>query len=389
MFKIHADNIQGNITVTESTTPLQTPTKISPLPKDPTEVRNPSLGDLADSQMPITSLSGKVELFPLIYIFISEDDDSTQSPARGELQDERKGAFIVASLRDIPVKTLLIIGKTGTGKSSLCNRISGQSFDSDVFPVSGEAVSCTQTTALGCINFNGDPEKLIGLIDTIGFDDPNNDTDIRIITELVGKLKNQCAYVNLFGIAVNGQSPRLDGSLVAMIRIFEEMFGEQFWKQCVLIFTRMPMDRKTKKKREKTSGKSDDDVASAYVKEVEKKFPNGAGLQYLFLDACYDEEDEDEEAAFKASMEDLYEMLTKAPKLQTFDVNEKVNSEHGKLKKRIEESEQLGQMLREFKRSVQKQRFIGLVNLTDADITFTSKRVLMERSQVDLFPSTT
>merc|ERR1719220_1808775 len=144
----------------------------------------------------------------------------------------------------------------------------------------------------------------------------------------------------------------------------------------------MPMDRKTKRKREKTSGKSDGDVASAYVKEVEKKFPNGAGLQYLFLDACYDEEDENEEAAFKASMGDLYEMLTKAPKLQTFDVNEKVNSEHGKLKKRIEESEQLGQMLREFKNSVQKQRFIGLVNQTDADITFTSKRVLMERSQV-------
>ena len=242
--------------------------------------------------------------------------------------------------------------------------------------------TCTQSTALGCINFNGDPEKLIGLIDTIGFDDPNNDTDIRIITELVGKLKNECAYVNLFGIAVNGQSPRLDGSLVAMIRIFEEMFGEQFWKQCVLIFTRMPMDRKAKRKREKTSGKSDDDVAQAYVKEVEKKFPNGRGLQFLFLDACFDDEDEDEDAAFKTSMDSLYQMLTTAPKLHTFDVNEKVNSEHGKLKKRIEESEKQGQMLREFKSSVRKQRFIGLVNQTDADITFTSKRVLMERDQV-------
>jgi len=160
------------------------------------------------------------------------------------------------------------------------------------------------------------------------------------------------------------------------------MFGEQFWMQCVLIFTRMPMDRKAKRKREKTSGKSDDDVAQAYVKEVEKKFPNGRGLQFLFLDACYDDEDEDEDAAFKTSMDSLYQMLTTAPKLHTFDVNEKVNSEHGKLKKRIEESEKQGQMLREFKSSVQKQRFIGLVNQTDADITFTSKRVLMERDQV-------
>ena len=321
----------------------------------------------------------------IVLIYISEQDDSTASVSNDETTDRRPNAFIVNSLRDLPVKTLLVIGKTGTGKSALCNRISGQKFDSDIFPVSGEAVSCTQSTALGCINFNGDTEKLIGLIDTIGFDDPNNDTDIRIITELVGKLKNECSYVNLFGIAVNGQSPRLDGSLVAMIRIFEEMFGEQFWKQCVLIFTRMPMDRKAKRKREKTSGKSDDDVAHAYVKEVEKKFPNGRGLQFLFLDACFDDEDEDEDAAFKTSMDSLYEMLTTAPKLHTIDVNEKVNSEHGKLKKRIEESEKQGQMLREFKSSVQKQRFIGLVNQTDADITFTSKRVLMERDQVRLF----
>ena len=229
---------------------------------------------------------------------------------------------------------------------------------------------------------NGDSEKLIGLIDTIGFDDPNNDTDIGIITELVGKLKNECSHVNLFGIAVNGQSPRLDGSLVAMIRIFEEMFGEHFWRQCVLIFTRMPMDQKGKKKREKTSGKSDENIAASYLKEVEKKFPNGRGLQYLFLDACFDEEDEDEDKAFQTSMGSLFKMLTEAPKLNTFDVNENVNSEHGKLKTRIWENEEQWQMLREFKNSVREQQFIGLVNLTGNDILFTSKRLLRERCQV-------
>lgn len=303
---------------------------------------------------------------------------------KDKITDERKDYFIVETLKDLPVKTLLIIGKTGTGKSALCNKISGQKFNSDIFPVSGEAASCTQNTALGAINFNGDPEKLIGLIDTIGFDDPNNDTDIRIITELVGKLRNKCSYMNLFGIAVNGQSPRLDGSLVAMIRIFEEMFGEHFWRQCVLIFTRMPMDRKAKRKREKTSGKSDEDIASAYVQEVEKKFPCGRGLQYLFLDACFDKEDEDEDAAFQGSMDTLFEMLTKAPKLKTSDVNEKVNSEHGKLKKRIAEIGEQEELLREFKNSVRKEQFIGLVNLTDDDMTFTSKRLLMERLQVEV-----
>ena len=62
---------------------------------------------------------------------------------------------------------------------------------------------------------------MVSLIDTIGFDDPNNDTDVVIIAELVDKLMNNCDKVNLFAIAVNGQNPRLDGSLVAMIKIFQ------------------------------------------------------------------------------------------------------------------------------------------------------------------------
>ena len=76
-----------------------------------------------------------------------------------ETSDPRRNYFVVSSLKDVPVKTLLIIGKTGTGKSALCNRISGQKFDSDIFPVSGEATSCTQNTTLGLVNFNGDHEN--------------------------------------------------------------------------------------------------------------------------------------------------------------------------------------------------------------------------------------
>ena len=278
-----------------------------------------------------------------------------------ESGEKKKDYYIVESLKDIPVKTLLIIGKTGTGKSALCNRISGQKFNSDIFPVSGEATSCTQSTAMGLIQFNGDKEKMIGLIDTIGFDDPNNDTDVKIITELVGKLKNNCSYVNLFGIAVNGQSPRLDGSLVAMIRIFEEMFGEDFWKQCVLIFTRMPMDKKARRKREKTSGHSDEYLASAYLKEVEKKFPKGAGLQYLFLDACYDEDLPEEAAHFQESMEELYRMLESAPELATSRVNEKVQTENAKLREAMEEEKkknasQIASIQEEMKKEIQRVR---------------------------------
>ena len=64
------------------------------------------------------------------------------------------------------------------------------------------------------------------LNDTMGFDNSDRDTDLKIISELVTTLKNNCGHacevhiVNLFGIALNGQAARLDGSVVVMIKIF-------------------------------------------------------------------------------------------------------------------------------------------------------------------------
>merc|ERR1711892_323878 len=244
---------------------------------------------------------------------------------------------------------LLIIGKTGTGKSSLCNVITGHPMDSDIFPVSAEAVSCTQSTQFGWVNFNANVGRPISLIDTIGFDDPKKDKDADIIGELVHQLKNNCDYVNLFMIAVNGQNPRLDGALMGMIRIFEGMFGQEFWKQAVIAFTRIPMDVKSIKKRNKNTKQSDEELAKEYLKVVENEFPNGNGLQYLFLDACYDtEEDADpaEKEAFDNAMKILWKSLNKSPGLPTTKVQD-VETESKKLKMAIEEKEKERQLILE------------------------------------------
>merc|ERR1711934_1135394 len=256
------------------------------------------------------------------------------------------GSHLLLDMSNIPTedlvdngrKKILVIGKTGTGKSSLCNVLCGADHDADVFPVSAEAMSCTQRTFFCEANFNKNKEEPISLIDTIGFDDPDTDDDAKIIAELVLKLKNGCDFVNLFVIAVNGQNPRLDGSLVGMIKVFEGMFGQDFWKQVVVLFTRMPMDEKAKKKREKNSKQSDDELAQKYMAEVAKRFKNGKQIDYVFLDSCFDKEDPEEKRCFDQAMDKLLNALNAANDLPTSKVQE-VATEKAALRREIAEKE--------------------------------------------------
>ena len=140
-------------------------------------------------------------------------------------------------------------------------------------------------------------------------------------------------------LAVNGQSPRLDESLVAMVGIFEQLFGGVFLKQCIIIFTRMPrmpMDKKSLSRR----AKPDDVFSQDYLREVEKKFPNSSkGLQYVFLDTKFDEDNTDEVEHFQDNMNKLHKIIDDAPKLMTQNVNT-AETENARLKREIKEQEQ-------------------------------------------------
>jgi len=231
---------------------------------------------------------------------------------------------------------MLIIGKTGVGKSSLCNVICGLPRNAKAFPVSPEATACTHTTQLADAFFGNNKTLPFSLIDTMGFDDPTRDVDAVIIGELVATLKERVDFVNTFVIAINGQHPRLDGSLITMIRIFEGMFGEEFWNQTLIAFTRLPKDKSSVKRRERgNDGKTDDDMAKDYISVLQNQFQNARGIDYLFLDANYDEEDDVEVAAFDNGMAKLWKKIQCSKGLST-DTVKKVTTENKKLKNKVE-----------------------------------------------------
>merc|ERR1711934_1117914 len=302
------------------------------------------------------------------------------------------GSHLLLDMSNIPTNTLvdngrkkiLVIGKTGTGKSSLCNVLVGADHDADLFPVSAEAMSCTQRTIFCDAFFNKDKEWPFSLIDTIGFDDPDKDDDAKIIAELVLRLKHGCDFVNLFIIAVNGQNPRLDGSLLGMIKIFEGMFGQDFWKQVVVLFTRMPMDEKAKKKREKNSKQSDDELAQKYMAEVAKRFKHGKQIDYVFLDSCFDKEDPEEKRCFDQAMDKLLNALNAAKPLPTSKVQE-VATEKAALRREIAEKESAAKAAEERLIQLAKEQEEDAKKLADQEKQLHQANLNAEKEKAKVF----
>lgn len=69
----------------------------------------------------------------------------------------------------------------------------------------------------------------------------------------------RCDFISTILIVMEGTNPRLDGSLLGMLRVFERMFGDDLWKHAVILFSKVPMDKNNKRKRSKNGTLSDEE----------------------------------------------------------------------------------------------------------------------------------
>ena len=132
---------------------------------------------------------------------------------------------------------MVVIGMTGTGKSTLCNILSGQKHDNEeMFPVSQNMDSCTNITTAERVCWRGSSSNFpFTLIDTRGLNDPLPGKDTNNIAEMCQTLKD-LKTVNTFVIVFNGSNPRFDLSLISMIKIFQGMFGQKFLEKLHIKF---------------------------------------------------------------------------------------------------------------------------------------------------------
>lgn len=118
------------------------------------------------------------------------------------------------------------------------------------------------------------------------------------------------------------------------------MFGEDFWKQAVLLLTHCSMDRKTTAKRRQNTGKTDNELAQEFIENLQKKFPNCEGLKYVFIDTFFDQDDEVEAEHFDQALKDLCQMLEEGQRLPTSAVNENVQGQRHNLTQVLNEAKE-------------------------------------------------
>ena len=203
------------------------------------------------------------------------------------------------------LRSLLLVGKSGSGKSSLCNRIASPESRANIFPVSSKPGLCTTRATIAEVLLGGDSEKPTLLMDTPGFDEQHTE-DYKTEMEL---LKTKMDQINLVGIIINGQTPRVDASFLKMVDVLEDIFGPTFFSRSVVIFTKIAMDSKAKAKRLKNTGKTDEEFAQEFLKDLHKRFLP-AEVPFLFLDSFFDNKNQDEAKEFQHALDHIQTLVT-------------------------------------------------------------------------------
>ena len=129
--------------------------------------------------------------------------------------------------------TAILMGKTGHGKSTLCNLLS----NSEEFVISDSTQSCTKEIKLKTF-FNHENQAKISIIDTPGLSDSHGD-DNKIIDDMKKYLINpNIPRINTILIVISIQETRMDQSIKKLLEEICRIFPlKSFWKHVIIIWT--------------------------------------------------------------------------------------------------------------------------------------------------------
>jgi len=227
-------------------------------------------------------------VFVLIYIF------ATSLVFSGSIQDDPTPAY--------PYPRVILMGPTGTGKSTLANVLSGCEPDDDTcFETCAGGESCTQETSVNVITFLGN--ETFGsctLTDCPGFGDTGDEGDGPIITNIVDVLKHKLGDANLILLCID-YNQRFGPVMHDMILVLESLFSPtRLWDHVLIEVTKWSYSDDAIYERNRTGvteesaladinqqirqiSHLDHDLSGVFIDSYAKFYPNNEYRQAQFM----------------------------------------------------------------------------------------------------------
>jgi len=158
---------------------------------------------------------------------------------KSQVEEEGERGKFKEETNDSNALRLVLYGPTGAGKSTLANRICGdtsQKCDKGPFKTSGSTKSETKEISKTFIP-KGRYDYAVSLTDQPGHSDTNGE-DPQHANRLVEYLKG-IEYINAIVLVRNFQDPRLDTAYQNMLKNLETMLGRRMWEHVILVFMRV------------------------------------------------------------------------------------------------------------------------------------------------------
>merc|ERR1712032_1703157 len=129
---------------------------------------------------------------------------------------------------------LVLLGRTGTGKSVLTNRLAGDDSErGDEGPAKTSRAGKSCTTApeiIACKKIGG---KTLYTVDSGGFADTEDRDEDH--TNMLCKFLRGCGGINAFVLTKNCADPRITKETKEALKIYEDCFGADFYKHMIIV----------------------------------------------------------------------------------------------------------------------------------------------------------